>query len=219
MWTDSEDLSIIADLYQMKIKVVTTKGSTDTNPTVNWIHPDPELKEFAELKDTKVDDLVLLHENDTHFNLVVSNQSDLAIYGSLSFRFNVGPIMEDLSKTDSDIETNSSEDIENVAEDASLKKQLKECQKAKQMMEKEYYKCQAELSSKTEECEKLKIVIKDLKQYKELKDITGGINDKVNEEQFENEDEEHPWITIDKPKSSNKKNRQLLRNVAKSALN
>ena len=74
------------------------------------------------------------------------------------------------------------------------------------MIEKEYYKCQSELSSITEECDKLKIVIKDLKQFKELKDITGGINDKLNEEQFK--DEEHPWITIDKPKSINKKNKK-----------
>ena len=95
MWTDSEDLAIVADMYQMKIKVITTKGSTDKNPTVNWINPDPALKKFSELKDTTIDDLVLLHENDSHLNLIVSKESDLVKYGSLSYPFNVGPIMYD----------------------------------------------------------------------------------------------------------------------------
>ena len=81
-------------MYQMKIKVVTTSGPNDKNPTVNWIHPDQDLKKFAELKDVQIDDLVLLHEKDTHFNLVITNESDLAKYGSLSFRFNIGPIMK-----------------------------------------------------------------------------------------------------------------------------
>ena len=26
LWSDSEDLSVIADMYQVKIKVITTKG-------------------------------------------------------------------------------------------------------------------------------------------------------------------------------------------------
>ena len=50
MWTDSEDLAIIADMYQMNIKVITTKGQSDKNPTVNLIVPDKALKQFAELK-------------------------------------------------------------------------------------------------------------------------------------------------------------------------
>ena len=89
MWSDSEDLAIIADMYQLKIKVITTKGSDDENPTVNWIHPDDTLKEFAELRDFKMDDMVLLHESDSHFNLVISEDSDLAKLGSLSHRENV----------------------------------------------------------------------------------------------------------------------------------
>ena len=43
MWTDCEDLSVLTDMYQFRIKVITTKGATDKNPTVNWIHPDPKL--------------------------------------------------------------------------------------------------------------------------------------------------------------------------------
>ena len=35
MWSDSEDLSIIADMFQIKIKVITVKGPNDKKPTVN----------------------------------------------------------------------------------------------------------------------------------------------------------------------------------------
>ena len=74
--------------------VVTTKGSKDTNPTTNWICLDANLKEFAELKNVELIDLVLLHEHDTRSNLVISEDSDLGKFGSLSHRFNVGPIEE-----------------------------------------------------------------------------------------------------------------------------
>ena len=60
MWSDSEDLSIIADMYQIRIKVITTKGSNDKNPTTTWIYPHAELKKFAELRDVKLDDMVLI---------------------------------------------------------------------------------------------------------------------------------------------------------------
>ena len=72
MWCDSEDLSIIADMYQINIKIITTKGRNDKNPTVNWIYPEEKMKPFAVLKNVKLNDLVLLHQNDIHFDLVVS---------------------------------------------------------------------------------------------------------------------------------------------------
>ena len=60
MWSGSENLSIIADMYQIRIKVITTKGSDDKNPTTTWIYPHAELKKFAELRDVKLDDMVLI---------------------------------------------------------------------------------------------------------------------------------------------------------------
>jgi hypothetical protein len=43
MRSDSEDLAIVADMYQMQIKVVTTKGPANKSPTVNWIVPNVEM--------------------------------------------------------------------------------------------------------------------------------------------------------------------------------
>ena len=70
MWSDSEDLSVLSDMYQVKIKIIKTKGEKDTNPTINWITPDEELKEDAELQNVDIEDMVLLHTNDCHFDLI-----------------------------------------------------------------------------------------------------------------------------------------------------
>ena len=35
MWSDSEDFKILSDMYQVNIKIITTKGPMDENPTVN----------------------------------------------------------------------------------------------------------------------------------------------------------------------------------------
>ena len=94
MWTYSEDLAVISDMYQVRIKVITTKGIDDERPTINWIYPDAKLQQFAERKDVAIDDMVLFHEHDCHFNLVVNKESDLATLGSLSYRFNMGPLLD-----------------------------------------------------------------------------------------------------------------------------
>ena len=97
MWSDSEDLVIIADMYQMCIKIITSRGENDEKPTVNWIYPDKDLEEEAELRNVEIKDMVLFHENDLHFNLVVAKDSDLATMGSISYRQNIGAMVR--SKT------------------------------------------------------------------------------------------------------------------------
>jgi hypothetical protein len=135
MWSDGEDFVVIADIYQVNIKTITMKSSTDPNPSVTWIYPDKDMKKFAELKDVDQNDMVLLHEDESHFNLIVSKDSDLAKYGSLSFRFNVGPTLSD-GKGGKDILENEeykkdvNEDvIDELKKDdqVDLRKELKKC--------------------------------------------------------------------------------------------
>ena len=83
MWSDSEDLKLISDLYQIEIKIITSKGPLDENPSVNWISPDKNMNKFAELQDVEIEEMVLFHEHDQHFDLVVSGAGDLAKYGNL----------------------------------------------------------------------------------------------------------------------------------------
>ena len=56
----------------------------DDKPTVNWVYPEAKMAEYAELKNVDLGEMVLLHKNDSHFNLVVSGDSDLATLGSWS---------------------------------------------------------------------------------------------------------------------------------------
>ena len=170
MWTDSEDLVVVADMYQVNIKVITTKGEEDTNPTINWILPDDTLKEFAELKNVELVDIVLLHENDVHFNLIVSEKSELATLGSLSFRSNIGPFMEvNEVKSGAKKELETGNDMLNSKENQNLKKELKRLKESYTKLEHAYLECEIQLKNKTEESEKLKIEIIDLKQLQGMK--------------------------------------------------
>ena len=96
MWSDSEDFAVLADMYHIKIKIISTKGSNDKEPTVYWVYPDSKLEDFAELKNVDLVDITILHQEDIHFDLVVAGDSDLATLGSLSYRFNIGPMTKEL---------------------------------------------------------------------------------------------------------------------------
>ena len=180
MWTENEDLAILSDLYQIRIKIITTKGEDDKNVTENWIYPDPELKQYSELQNVEIDDLILLNESNVHFNLVVSKDSDLAQLGSLSYRYNVGPIIEDNEKEQKSKEPEqikkSDEEIDYEKELERIKEELKESKKRIYNLESEYTKCEKELKSKTEENTKLKSEIKDLKQILDLRDEVINMN-------------------------------------------
>ena len=60
--------------------------------------------------------MVLLHEDDNHFNLVISEDSDLAKHGSLSYRFNICPPVKktDDAETSDKVEDKTDEDFTEV---------------------------------------------------------------------------------------------------------
>ena len=76
LWSDYEELHAISNLYQIKIKVISL-ASPDSIPVVNMIGPEPELAPFANLPAGIVPDMVLLHSNNSHFDLVVHKESRL----------------------------------------------------------------------------------------------------------------------------------------------
>ena len=181
-WSDSEDLVVISDMYQMRIKIITTKGPTDSNPTVNWIHPDPSLKEFAEL-DVEIKDMTLLHEDDQHFNLVISGDSDIARLGSLSQRENASDIKEHIEDKNMSFQ--------------ALKENYEKCLKRNLVIEKEYFECEQQLQKKTEELEKLRVELEDLKMIIKLTNTVKNKDESmdVDEEnlQFENSEVLYAW--------------------------
>ena len=104
--------------------------------------------------------MTLLHQDDLHFNLVVNKTSKLATLGSFSYRFNVGPIIWEEIKT-YQMKSNIAENNEEETNDDSLheliivRKELKKSENRRKKNESEYFKCEKELRSKTEENEKL----------------------------------------------------------------
>ena len=201
MWSDSEDLSIIADMYQIRIKIITSKGNDDLNPTVNWITPEPSMKQFAELKDVELDDLILFHEDETHYNLIVSNKSELAQSGSLSYRFNIASIVNEIEVgTENEKHSKHTEDAENRNNTIEHKK----CNEIKSKLETEYFKCEKELRDRTEEVEKLKIEVDDLKEILKLKDELQeiGLDESAQEEASNVQNKNDAWKTAN---SSQKK--------------
>ena len=75
LWTDSQELHVVANLYQVDIKIITTKGPDDKNPTINMINPDPELEGYALLPKGIIHAMTLIHFENNHFNLVISSKS------------------------------------------------------------------------------------------------------------------------------------------------
>ena len=101
--------------------------------------------------------------------------------GSLSYRFNVGPLLKKKEKETNDeknTENSGSDQIEDEIESSSsdetvkikeVQKKLKESEESKKVLMKEYLKCEMELRKYTEETEKLKTEVKDLKAILKLK--------------------------------------------------
>ena len=71
LWSDSEDIQIMSNMYQMKIKIITTKGDNDKDPKVSWVGPDQELDEFKLLPQGIVPQMTLIHYDKVHYNLVI----------------------------------------------------------------------------------------------------------------------------------------------------
>ena len=153
MWSDSEDLVVIADMYQIRIKVITINRH-DQTPTVNWIYPDEDLKDVAELNNVELKDMVLLHEDESHYNLIISKNCDLALLGSISSR---------LAK-----EETEEEPKEELVYD--MQKQLKQYKENNEKIQQKYLMCERELRIRTEQVEQLKVELENLKQIMELKE-------------------------------------------------
>ena len=84
LWSDNLDLQLLCNVYQMQIKVITTKGIEDQHPNVTWLSPNPELKKFQILPVGIVPNMTLIHYDEKHYNLVVPKNHELVETGTLS---------------------------------------------------------------------------------------------------------------------------------------
>ena len=82
VYTNSHELLATANLFNVNINIFTYGGSED-----KWteIRPDPEMVADAEVKLGKlIPDIALYHSFETHFDLLVKNDSRLALLGLLA---------------------------------------------------------------------------------------------------------------------------------------
>ena len=104
--------------------------------------------------------------------LIINKNHDLATLGSLSYRFNVGPIQES-NETIEEVQVESEDDnkdLESQKDDLDkCREELKKCQETNRRLVSDYNKCEKELRNKTEEVEKLKTELNLIKQTIELK--------------------------------------------------
>ena len=86
MWRGHEDFAIIANAYQIKITIITVRGMQDKHPEIKVIEPNPEFEKYAEISSGKIPDMVILHEHNVHYSLIIPKNSRLAENGSLDLQ-------------------------------------------------------------------------------------------------------------------------------------
>ena len=83
MWRDHEDFSAVSSTYQMKIRIITITSLDDPYPRVSIIEPNPALAAKSVHKQGLIPEMLLLHEENTHYSLIIPRDSSLAIDGGL----------------------------------------------------------------------------------------------------------------------------------------
>ena len=81
MWRGQEDFAVICTIYRLNIKIYKPDGSP---PTV--LVPLTDMPNPTNLPEGKVADLMILHEDECHFNLIVPRDGSLATEGGLDFQ-------------------------------------------------------------------------------------------------------------------------------------
>ena len=71
MWRGHEDIVALSNMYQVKITVITIRGVDDDEPSVNVIEPNQELLESCEVSAGQVPEMILLNEENSHYDLIV----------------------------------------------------------------------------------------------------------------------------------------------------
>ena len=86
MWRDHEDFAALANIYQFKIKIITVMHLDDPQPRVSMIEPDPGFSCVKNSPTGAIPEMVLFHQNNVHYDLVVQKASKLAIEGGLDYQ-------------------------------------------------------------------------------------------------------------------------------------
>ena len=111
LWMDHGDLQAVANMYQIKVHILTTNIASLEETKARWTHlvPDQRLKSFSRIS-MKLPDMWVLHRDEQHFDLIIEKNSTLAKEGPIE-----SVIEDEKIVTDDGVETkNMGEDEEEV---------------------------------------------------------------------------------------------------------
>ena len=166
LWSDSQDLHIMSNLYQMRIKVITTKGPQDSHPTVNWIGPAPELTAYKLLREGAVPDMKLLHYDELHYNLIISKDDEIAKFGSLSQWLGIG---ENENSVEEHVkEQNENSEEKTVTESYEMRHEIMENK------DKKIKDLEKELKEKTKELKEVIETLENINEFEPVKNRKRG---------------------------------------------
>ena len=86
MWRGQEDIVALSNMYQVKITVITIRGVDDDEPSVNVIEPNQEPLESCEVSAGQVPEMILLNEENSHYDLIVPAYHMLTLEGGLDYQ-------------------------------------------------------------------------------------------------------------------------------------
>ena len=80
LWADHHDLQIVANAYGIKVHILTVGVVSKDGPKARWTHLDPDgrLGSLDANASKMYGDIWLLHQDSTHFDLIIKNDSILA---------------------------------------------------------------------------------------------------------------------------------------------
>ena len=84
MWMDYAGLQVVSNIYQISIHILTTGIPGLDEPRARWTHIDPDtrLSAFSEVH-KGLPDMWLIHEDESHFDLLICKESDHATEGCI----------------------------------------------------------------------------------------------------------------------------------------
>ena len=89
--TSNLDYAIICNMFNITISVFTYGNiyNYDEGLRLTVMTPDPVMAEHSPYVDPSIQDMILYHADDSHYDLLVFKASNLAVHGSISMMFNL----------------------------------------------------------------------------------------------------------------------------------
>ena len=168
MWGDHQQLQITANLYNVRINILTInqdgRGSIMKEPFM----PDPRLAEFARLPadQTQTRDMMLMYSNGNHYDALIGKDHPLLTMGTIS----------DMDHEEIVKETGQTKKLEEKDNskhgDKEKDKTINDLQKKVKQIEDLYRGAEVQMKELEEEKDRLKIDVKELTEFIQKKETT-----------------------------------------------